>query len=127
MDVAEIRRVGRGVEAYPAEVSDCVGRCDTACVQRQRNGNWCKLTTVWSVFTSATRSDGFIHCWTAICFFQRVGRMTGSVGSEWAFPKTLRIVPIRRSRRRGFDVHFATVFACQIGPLMSITAGAMPF
>ena len=29
MDVAEIRRVGRGLEAYLAEFSDCFGRCDT--------------------------------------------------------------------------------------------------
>jgi len=29
MDVAEIRRVGRGFEAYLAEFSDCFGRCDT--------------------------------------------------------------------------------------------------
>ena len=30
MDVAEIQRVGRGLEAYLAEFSDCFGRCDTA-------------------------------------------------------------------------------------------------
>jgi SRSO17 transposase len=29
MDVASIRRVGRGVERYLAEFSDCFGRCDT--------------------------------------------------------------------------------------------------
>ncbi len=29
MDVAEIHRVGRGLEAYLAEFSDCFGRCDT--------------------------------------------------------------------------------------------------
>mgnify|MGYP001590597740 FL=1 len=29
MDVAEIRRVGRGLETYLAEFSDCFGRCDT--------------------------------------------------------------------------------------------------
>jgi SRSO17 transposase len=29
MDVAKIRRVGRGLEAYLAEFSDCFGRCDT--------------------------------------------------------------------------------------------------
>ncbi len=29
MDVAEIRRVGRGLEAYLAKFSDCFGRCDT--------------------------------------------------------------------------------------------------
>ena len=29
MDVAEIQRVGRGLEAYLAEFSDCFGRCDT--------------------------------------------------------------------------------------------------
>ena len=29
MDVAEIRRVGRGLESYLAEFSDCFGRCDT--------------------------------------------------------------------------------------------------
>ena len=30
MDVAEIQRVGRGLEGYLAEFSDCFGRCDTA-------------------------------------------------------------------------------------------------
>ena len=29
MDVAQIQRVGRGLEAYLAEFSDCFGRCDT--------------------------------------------------------------------------------------------------
>lgn len=29
MDVAKIRRVGRGIERYLAEFSDCFGRCDT--------------------------------------------------------------------------------------------------
>ena len=29
MDVAEIQRVGRGLDAFPAEFSDCFGRCDT--------------------------------------------------------------------------------------------------
>lgn len=29
MDVAEIRRVGRGLDRYLAEFSDCFGRCDT--------------------------------------------------------------------------------------------------
>lgn len=29
MDVAKIRRVGRGLEGYLAEFSDCFGRCDT--------------------------------------------------------------------------------------------------
>jgi SRSO17 transposase len=29
MDVAEIQRVGRGLEAFLAEFSDCFGRCDT--------------------------------------------------------------------------------------------------
>ena len=29
MDVAEIRQVGRGIEAYLGEFSDCFGRCDT--------------------------------------------------------------------------------------------------
>jgi SRSO17 transposase len=29
MDVASVRRVGRGVERYLAEFSDCFGRCDT--------------------------------------------------------------------------------------------------
>ncbi len=29
MDVAKIRRVGRGLEAYLTEFSDCFGRCDT--------------------------------------------------------------------------------------------------
>ena len=29
MDVAKIQRVGRGLEAFLAEFSDCFGRCDT--------------------------------------------------------------------------------------------------
>ena len=29
MDVAEIQRVGRGLDAFLAECSDCFGRCDT--------------------------------------------------------------------------------------------------
>jgi len=29
MDVDEIRRVGRGLEEFLAEFSDCFGRCDT--------------------------------------------------------------------------------------------------
>ncbi len=29
MDVAEIQRVGRGLDAFLAEFSDCFGRCDT--------------------------------------------------------------------------------------------------
>ena len=29
MDVTEIRRVGRGLERFLAEFSDCFGRCDT--------------------------------------------------------------------------------------------------
>ena len=29
MDVAKIRRAGRGLESYLAEFSDCFGRCDT--------------------------------------------------------------------------------------------------
>ena len=215
MDVAKIQRVGRGLEAFLAEFSDCFGRCDTQSylevyvegqnsdLQRKSaepialragivprslqvflgSANWderrmidrvqeivvrdhshpraiglidetgsakkgtntarsqtdssasnvsgtatgARLTTAWSVFTSATRLEGFIRCWTAICFFQRVGPMTGNVGSERVFLMTSCIVPNPRLPWLRFDVLLATAFASLLGRLMSTMDRAMTF